>query len=147
LTYEWSEQSLELLLNSSTKKIELNRWMPASDESLPADRVSPFLEQLLTKAPNLQFFSLDNFAEDNCEEESPFFQLRDVVISQIVQLKELRHLSLFRAGYMTDANLLLLTRHLKKLVVLKVIFIFIIVLRLAHLIDLMPNNHLFCLPG
>jgi len=89
---------------------------------LPVNIVVPFLNQLVREAPNLQFFTLSDYEQECCEFESPFALFTDLVVCQIVQLKDLRHLCLCGAGYFTDDQLLQLTKHLKNLVILKVIF-------------------------
>jgi len=118
-SWDWKQREfLYLLLNAETKILDLENWkLCVVYEN--HQQVAAFFEQLVLKAPNLEYLS---FNSNVVRVEVADFDTRVELLQQLGNLKSLQHLSLNGAFELTDDELIVLTKNLKNLVCFKVIF-------------------------
>jgi len=116
--FDW--QTLLLLLNTETKSLDLDKCEIISTFIHFCDGLT---HKVAAAAPNLEFFSLSDEIEPRYENLLQRYN-KSFFLNSIVMLKNLKHLSLYGYLGLDNEDLQLVTKNLKNLVSLKVIFCF-----------------------
>jgi len=119
-SFHWNQREfLLLLLNTQTKSLDLSNFKKDSAKEFHQEFL-PFLSQVILRVQNLLRLS---FNENYChyiDRELFPDAIKTSILNKIVELKSLQHLNLFGYFVLDSDDLMLLTKNLKNLVILKV---------------------------